>query len=139
LVTPGGATTSGGLGEERRESLVGRGRGSPLGRMSRRRRSLDDISAGFGGERERETEEEVREVVVRDRQLRGYGIGGAGNIRQFSFLIELILWVDRGLVLTCRQDGRQEHSFLKYMGHLQWKFGTLIGQREVRCVEAGLP
>ncbi|KAK4442071.1 hypothetical protein QBC34DRAFT_499930 [Podospora aff. communis PSN243] len=77
LVTPGGPASG---GEERRESLVGRGRGSPLGRVSRRR-SLDDVSAGLG-ESEGETEEEVREVVVRDRQLRGYGIGGAGNIRR---------------------------------------------------------
>lgn len=30
------------------------------------------------------TEAEVRETIVRDRQLRGYGIGGAGNIRKFS-------------------------------------------------------
>ncbi|KAH6677870.1 hypothetical protein F5X68DRAFT_193436 [Plectosphaerella plurivora] len=41
-----------------------------------RRRSLDD---GSGSEME---EEEVRETAVRDRQLRGYGIGGAGNIRR---------------------------------------------------------
>ncbi|KAG7111454.1 hypothetical protein HYQ44_009649 [Verticillium longisporum] len=29
-----------------------------------------------------DTEEEAREVAVRDQQLRGYGIGGAGNIRR---------------------------------------------------------
>ncbi|KAF3354934.1 hypothetical protein VdG1_04359, partial [Verticillium dahliae VDG1] len=29
-----------------------------------------------------DTEEEAREVAVRDQQLRGYGIGGAGNIRE---------------------------------------------------------
>lgn len=44
----------------------------------RRRRSLDD-----GGDSEME-EEEQRETAVRDRQFRGYGIGGAGNIREFG-------------------------------------------------------
>ncbi|KAK0649641.1 hypothetical protein B0T16DRAFT_410494 [Cercophora newfieldiana] len=52
------------------------GRGSPL---RGRRRSLDDSGVEEDGT---ETEEEVREVAVRDRQLRGYGIGGAGNIRR---------------------------------------------------------
>ncbi|KAK3319863.1 hypothetical protein B0T19DRAFT_273628, partial [Cercophora scortea] len=48
-----------------------------------RRRSLDlDGSARDDGESETETEEEVRETGIRDRQLRGYGIGGAGNIRR---------------------------------------------------------
>ncbi|KAL0940094.1 uncharacterized protein CTRU02_206704 [Colletotrichum truncatum] len=41
-----------------------------------RRRSLDDLG------NEREQEFDVNETVVRDCQLRGYGIGGAGNIRR---------------------------------------------------------
>ncbi|KAK1753720.1 hypothetical protein QBC47DRAFT_462481 [Echria macrotheca] len=49
------------------------------GRRSRRR-SLDDGAVEEGSETE--TEEEAREVIIRDRQLRGYGIGGAGNIRR---------------------------------------------------------
>ncbi|KAK5651847.1 hypothetical protein OQA88_11616 [Cercophora sp. LCS_1] len=53
----GGSNTKGKL-----EEAVGSGRN--------RRRSLDEM------------DEEVREVVRRDRQLRGYGIGGAGNIRR---------------------------------------------------------
>ncbi|KAI1486670.1 hypothetical protein F5X96DRAFT_220033 [Biscogniauxia mediterranea] len=40
----------------------------------RRRRSLDND--------ESESDAEDREVAARDRQLRGYGIGGAGNIRR---------------------------------------------------------
>ncbi|KAI0593187.1 hypothetical protein F4775DRAFT_579008 [Biscogniauxia sp. FL1348] len=43
----------------------------PRGRAGRRRRSLDDGS-----------DAEDREVAARDKQLRGYGIGGAGNIRR---------------------------------------------------------
>ena len=50
-----------------------------------RRRSLDDDGAVGSDDTETETEEEVRETVRRDRQLRGYGIGGAGNIREFFF------------------------------------------------------
>ncbi|KAI1759514.1 hypothetical protein GGR53DRAFT_140935 [Hypoxylon sp. FL1150] len=45
-------------------------------RSRRRRRSEDDT--------ESETEEEIRE---RDTQLRGYGIGGAGNIRRATDVI----------------------------------------------------
>ncbi|OLN85844.1 hypothetical protein CCHL11_09918 [Colletotrichum chlorophyti] len=41
----------------------------------RRRKSLDDASNNT-------EEEDVTETVVRDRQFRGYGIGGAGNIRR---------------------------------------------------------
>ena len=44
-----------------------------------RRRSLDDI-----GETDSDTDEDEREVITRrDRQFRGYGIGGAGNIRTY--------------------------------------------------------
>ncbi|WYZ33817.1 hypothetical protein EsH8_I_000093 [Colletotrichum jinshuiense] len=42
----------------------------------RRRRSFDDGSSGT------EEEDDVKETAVRDRQFRGYGIGGAGNIRR---------------------------------------------------------
>jgi hypothetical protein len=38
---------------------------------------MDDGSGSDMGE------DEVRETAVRDRQFRGYGIGGAGNIREF--------------------------------------------------------
>ena len=44
------------------------------------RRSIDGSASR--ADSETETEEEVRETVKRDRQLRGYGIGGAGNIRK---------------------------------------------------------
>ncbi|KAI0121696.1 hypothetical protein BJ170DRAFT_133323 [Xylariales sp. AK1849] len=43
-----------------------------VGSTSRRRRSLDDGS---------EVEEDTEDVEDRDTRLRGYGIGGAGNIR----------------------------------------------------------
>jgi hypothetical protein len=48
-----------------------------------RRRSLDD---GAGSELEDVEEEEEREVAVRDKQLRGYGIGGVGNISEWMQL-----------------------------------------------------
>ncbi|KAK3689715.1 hypothetical protein B0T22DRAFT_462095 [Podospora appendiculata] len=57
------------------------GSGVAARRPRGRRRSLDG-SARDDGESETETEEEVRETGIRDRQLRGYGIGGAGNIRR---------------------------------------------------------
>ncbi|OHE98595.1 hypothetical protein CORC01_06046 [Colletotrichum orchidophilum] len=41
----------------------------------RRRKSLDDASSDT-------EEDDVKETAVRDRQFRGYGIGGAGNIRR---------------------------------------------------------
>lgn len=44
----------------------------------RRRRSLDDASS------DTEEEHDVKETAVRDRQFRGYGIGGAGNISGFN-------------------------------------------------------
>ncbi|KAI1634252.1 hypothetical protein F4809DRAFT_538290 [Biscogniauxia mediterranea] len=53
-----------------RRSGSGQRRG---GRAGRRRRSLDNES---------ESDAEDREVAARDSQLRGYGIGGAGNIRR---------------------------------------------------------
>ncbi|KAK1593499.1 uncharacterized protein LY79DRAFT_669313 [Colletotrichum navitas] len=43
----------------------------------RRRKSLDDASSDCT------EEDDAKETAVRDRQLRGYGIGGAGNISEF--------------------------------------------------------
>ncbi|KAI0880868.1 uncharacterized protein GGS22DRAFT_173651 [Annulohypoxylon maeteangense] len=48
------------------------------GTLPRRRRSEDD---GIGGRGDEVSEEET-EVEERDTQLRGYGIGGRGNIRR---------------------------------------------------------
>ncbi|TDZ14665.1 hypothetical protein Cob_v012427 [Colletotrichum orbiculare MAFF 240422] len=45
---------------------------------ARRRKSLDD----GGGHVDAEGEHDVEATAVRDRQFRGYGIGGAGNIRR---------------------------------------------------------
>ncbi len=96
--SPLGSAEPGSAGASRFESAVGsvvsgrRGRGH--GR--RRRRSLDECEVGEGPwardadlllfdeaseESESETEENERETVLRDTQLRGYGIGGVGNIR----------------------------------------------------------
>lgn len=81
---PGSASPTG----DRQVSTAGGGRiyesavGSAVTPRTRRRRSLDD--GAVDGESEAETEEEAREVVIRDRQLRGYGIGGAGNIREHA-------------------------------------------------------
>ncbi|KAK3314201.1 hypothetical protein B0H66DRAFT_567962 [Apodospora peruviana] len=79
--------SSGNLTSPRYESAVGSSyapkRSSRRRRNKSRRKSLDDGSAMTDDtETESETEEEVRETVIRDRQLRGYGIGGAGNIRR---------------------------------------------------------
>ncbi|OIW26252.1 hypothetical protein CONLIGDRAFT_467418 [Coniochaeta ligniaria NRRL 30616] len=63
-------------------SAVALGRkGKGKGRRQRRR-SLDDEFRDGGTETEREDEERQRETVIRDTQLRGYGIGGVGNIRR---------------------------------------------------------
>jgi hypothetical protein len=35
-------------------------------------------------------EGEERDVAVRDRQLRGYGIGGVGNIREFNCNVRFV-------------------------------------------------
>ncbi|KAK1994959.1 hypothetical protein LX36DRAFT_538571, partial [Colletotrichum falcatum] len=40
-------------------------------------KSLDDASSDGAGD-----DHDARETAVRDRQFRGYGIGGAGNIRR---------------------------------------------------------
>ncbi|TQN67811.1 hypothetical protein CSHISOI_07660 [Colletotrichum shisoi] len=59
-----------------------RGRGMTVrgrGRRTRRGRSVDDASSDAG---EEEEDDDARETAVRDRQFRGYGIGGAGNIRR---------------------------------------------------------
>ncbi len=64
----------------RYESAVGSTTAPRSSKRRSRRRSLDDGAAEEGSETE--TEEEVRETGIRDRQWRGYGIGGAGNIRK---------------------------------------------------------
>jgi hypothetical protein len=64
-------------------------RGKGRARASVQRRSLDETARGVAQDSETDTEtdeedveEERREVKKRDGQLRGYGIGGAGNIRE---------------------------------------------------------
>ncbi|KAJ0164706.1 hypothetical protein CTA2_398 [Colletotrichum tanaceti] len=47
-----------------------------------RGRSVDDASSDAGEEQEQDDDDDARETAVRDRQFRGYGIGGAGNIRR---------------------------------------------------------
>ncbi|GJC91226.1 UDP-glucuronosyl UDP-glucosyltransferase [Colletotrichum higginsianum] len=57
-----------------------RGRGMTMRSRERGRgrgRSVDDASSDAG-----EDDDDARETAVRDRQFRGYGIGGAGNIRR---------------------------------------------------------
>ncbi|KAB5533441.1 hypothetical protein GE09DRAFT_1250695 [Coniochaeta sp. 2T2.1] len=66
---------------------VAAGSGRKTGRRTgrRRRRSLDLGERYREGKSESESEEDERrrrETVSRDMQLRGYGIGGAGNIRR---------------------------------------------------------
>jgi len=68
-----------------------------------RRRSLDDI-----GEIDSDTDEEERDVItVRDRQFRGYGIGGAGNISTFPGSLPLGA---RARGLTVFQGDRRKWS-----------------------------
>lgn len=55
-----------------------RGVGASVDNNEQRRRSLDDGGA------ESDASENERVVTARDTQLRGYGIGGAGNIRAFA-------------------------------------------------------
>ncbi|KAK6206652.1 UDP-glucuronosyl/UDP-glucosyltransferase [Colletotrichum tabaci] len=58
-----------------------RGRGMTMRSRERGRgrgRSVDDASSDAG----EEDDDDARETAVRDRQFRGYGIGGAGNIRR---------------------------------------------------------
>ncbi|KAB5513162.1 hypothetical protein GE09DRAFT_1067434 [Coniochaeta sp. 2T2.1] len=61
----------------------GRKRAGRKGGRRGRRRSMDFGERYRDGESESESEEDERrrETVSRDMQLRGYGIGGAGNIR----------------------------------------------------------
>ncbi|KAK1966418.1 hypothetical protein LY78DRAFT_669748 [Colletotrichum sublineola] len=67
-----GGTTTSAPATPRFESGVAGSTGMPL----RRRKSLDDASSDC-------TEyDDAKETAVRDRQFRGYGIGGAGNIRR---------------------------------------------------------
>ena len=58
-------------------ALAGRTSAAPKSRMPRRRRSLDDDGCCSDTD-----EDDEAETIVRDRQLRGYGIGGVGNIRK---------------------------------------------------------
>lgn len=72
--------------------------GTVVARKSRRRRrrggkSEDGDGDGTGSEMDGEDEEEVRE---RDTQLRGYGIGGAGNIREYLISLVAIMAVGAG-------------------------------------------
>ncbi len=46
-----------------------------------RRRSLDEDGRRRSGSDDSDIEEDERETTLRDQQLRGYGIGGVGNIR----------------------------------------------------------
>ncbi|OTB00771.1 hypothetical protein M426DRAFT_324012 [Hypoxylon sp. CI-4A] len=61
---------------------VGGGNGGGGGRR-RRRRSEDDLIDGDGGEGEVvDDDDDDGETEERDAQMRGYGIGGRGNIRR---------------------------------------------------------
>lgn len=64
----------------------------------RRRRSFDDGSSGT------EEEDDVKETAVRDRQFRGYGIGGAGNISELKSLFAVFARPADGVLHP--QDGR---------------------------------
>ncbi|KAK0610644.1 hypothetical protein B0T17DRAFT_621107 [Bombardia bombarda] len=85
-VNHGNALPSPAVTTSRYESAVGSSSNRHRPRQKtggRRRRSYDGgLRDDESWETETETEEEVRETGIRDRQLRGYGIGGAGNIRR---------------------------------------------------------
>lgn len=91
-VNPGGSTSPGSAVPPvpRFDLAVGstvklRKAGNSKGRTQGRRLSLDDGGVRDRPDSDTETDgERQRETVVRDRQLRGYGIGGAGNIRRFQ-------------------------------------------------------
>ncbi|GKT56118.1 UDP-glucuronosyl/UDP-glucosyltransferase [Colletotrichum tofieldiae] len=68
-VAASGTTT---LATPKFESGVAGSTGTPV----RRRKSLDEASSDT-------EEDDAKETAVRDRQFRGYGIGGAGNISGF--------------------------------------------------------
>ncbi|KAK3385286.1 hypothetical protein B0H63DRAFT_449353 [Podospora didyma] len=68
------------------ESPIESGSAPRRPRARRRRLSLDDGAARRSSNDA--TAEEARETVIRDRQLRGYGIGGAGNIRRPTEVIQ---------------------------------------------------
>lgn len=73
LPSPVVGNGSGGPASAKFESGVAGSTVAPV----RRRKSLDDASSYT-------EEDDVKETAVRDRQFRGYGIGGAGNIRKFD-------------------------------------------------------
>ena len=63
--------------DSRFESAVG----SVVSPRRSRRHSLDGRRHMSNSDSSSETEDDEKETVLRDRQLRGYGIGGFGNIR----------------------------------------------------------
>lgn len=85
------ALGGGGVGGRRRMSFTAFGQQDGQGE-----------GLGMGGIMVDETEEERRARKGRDRQLRGYGIGGRGNIRE-SFFLSLL---GVGCVLTLGGVGR---------------------------------
>ncbi|KAM7218045.1 hypothetical protein V8F06_006580 [Rhypophila decipiens] len=83
-----GGSSSGGSSNNLLSPRHDPGVGASTARLNRRisrRQSYDGSAmsaADDDNDDEAKTEAEVRETIVRDRQLRGYGIGGAGNIRR---------------------------------------------------------
>ncbi|WDK13038.1 UDP-glucuronosyl/UDP-glucosyltransferase [Colletotrichum graminicola] len=73
VVAAASATTTPATTPRFESGVAGSTDASPL----RRRKSLDDASSDCTDE-----EDDAKETAVRDRQFRGYGIGGAGNIRR---------------------------------------------------------
>ncbi|KAM0324632.1 hypothetical protein ACHAQA_008022 [Verticillium albo-atrum] len=66
-------------------NLAGKAAGTTPGRLESSIEGERSAEEGKGEGEERhtsDTEDEVRETAVRDRQFRGYGIGGAGNISE---------------------------------------------------------
>lgn len=91
-----GGSSSGGSSNNLLSPRYDPGVGASTTRLDRRlsRRQSYDGSATPGPDNDiddvAKTEAEVRETIVRDRQLRGYGIGGAGNIRKCLLLMSTV-------------------------------------------------
>ncbi|KAH8903752.1 hypothetical protein BR93DRAFT_179098 [Coniochaeta sp. PMI_546] len=110
LRSPTAGSTSAAAGSvppvPRYESAVGSAvssSGKRRGRGRRRqRRSLEDDFRDGGTDTESEDEERKRETVMRDTQLRGYGIGGVGNISMAVFHPTLAV---EALLINPEQDG----------------------------------
>lgn len=87
-------TTNGGGGSvtspRGADAAVGSFISSSPRRGGRRRRSHDGITGKDSTSED--SEEDVAALGVRDRQLRGYGIGGVGNIREYFCLVP---WMDK--------------------------------------------